>query len=248
MAKPFVWVALDALSTDQTATLRMARRLNEEVPGNWGFKVNGDWIYLRGFENKPLKLLPDRPIFIDLKQWFGARTMTEVLLMADDSGATATNIHALAGALNPSGDYPLRKGELAKSIDSFKRRQPGSAMRIYAVAILTHYGDAYVQRHFRRSLPEELTILAEDAALAGAHGIIMPGTQLAHADSLLCLDGMLKVIPGSRWESFADERHEHEIHPAAVRDRGDVELVCGSPITKSSDPVGQLKELLSLVA
>lgn len=245
---PFCWVALDGLLQTERETLSLARKLDQKVPENgWGFKVNADWIYSVGFKNAPLVQLPGRPVFIDLKQWFGARTMSEILEMCWAAGATATNIYALAGARNPSDEHPTKKGELARAINTFRTSHPRSDMRIYTVSILTHYGEAYVRCHFGRSLAEEITILAQETRDAGASGFIMPGTQLRHADTLHCLDGLLKVIPGSRWENFSDDRHEQEMHPAAVCGRADVELVCGSPITKSADPVGQLKSLLSLV-
>lgn len=248
MGKPFVWVALDELRTNERKALMLAKMLDAEVEGQFGFKVNADWIYERGFANSPLVLLPKRPIFLDLKQWFGARTMSEILDMCWSSGATATNIHALAGALNPSAGKPAQKGELTKAIELFRNRHPGTDMRIYTVSILTHYGDAYVRRHFGRSLAEEISILAEETLAADADGIIMPGTQLAQADSILGLTDFRKIFPGTRWEEFADDRHEQEIHPTAVCGRADVELVCGSPIWKSKDPAGALKTLLHLLS
>lgn len=247
MVSPLVWVALDGLKKDERATLKLAHTLDTEVDGNFGFKVNADWIYHKGFAQSPLKALPKRPVFLDLKQWFGARTMTEILDMCWSSGAMATNIYALAGALNPEEGNPQQKGELTKAIASFRTAHPRSDMHIYAVSILTHYGEAYVRRHFGRSLSEELSILAEETLAADADGIIMPGTHLGLADSIAGLERIPKIFPGTRWEDFADDRHAQEVHPSVVRRRDDVELVCGSPIYKSKDPVESLRTLLNLV-
>lgn len=248
MGRPFIWVALDGLSENEDKALSLVRELDRSVSGHWGIKVNADWIYWKGFEQRPLKKLPDRPVFVDLKQWFGARTMTKNLEMVSDAGATATNIYSLAGALNPTESDLGGPGEFTKALKRFRKLRPDSKMRIYGVSILTHYGTHYVRRHFGRTMEEELTVLAEDTRDAGAEGIIMPGSYLAHADQLPCLGELLKVFPGTRWDEFKDTRHEQEIHPSMVRGRDDVELVCGSPVCKSPDPVFALRTLLSFVS
>lgn len=247
MPKPFVWVALDGLTANDNEALSLARHLSESVEGDFGFKVNADWIMKVGFNANPLSLLPKRPIFVDLKLWLGARTMTEILCMVDDAGAAATNMHALAGHSNPTLRDPRALGELTKTITNFRRLRPQSTLRLYAVTVLTHYGSVYCEREFGRRMPEEVLHLVHEARNAGVDGVIMPGTQLATIDAA-GMGNILKVFPGTRWGSYADERHEQEIHPAAVRGRDDIELVCGSPITKSGkNPLKALLELFSMI-
>lgn len=248
MRKPFIWVALDGLGENQDTHLNLAHHVSECVQEDFGFKVNADWIMQVGFNAKPLKLLPSRPVFVDLKLMLGARTMTEILCMAADAGATATNIHALAGSTNPTPLNPAMLGECAKTIKRFRKLRPQSPMRVYGVTVLTHYGDAYCEREYGRNVSAEVLHLAREAVSAGVDGIIMPGTQLATIDNAN-MGSVLKIFPGCRWERFSDDRHEQEIHPSSVRGRDDVELVCGSPITKSEhDPVEVLSELFGLVS
>lgn len=231
---PRLWVALDGLTSNQSGTLATAHQLHAEVQGEFGFKVNLDAVLRLGAPTLMLAL-PRRPIFVDLKMWNGARTMSQVLVDLDRAGVFATNIYALAGGVEDAGN------ELTKAIRLFhKDAGADAALRIYAVTILTHYTDAYTQRRWGKSVVELVPELAKEGMEAGADGVIVPGTTLDVLDSTIC-----KVVPGLRPENWEDDgRHEHTYQPHEVAGRLDVEAVCGGPIMGNPDPVSALRKLL----
>ena len=210
----------------------------DQVDGNFGFKVNHDWVLKRGLRSAR-KALPDRPAFFDDKMWNGASTMTRTFLNVHQAGFDLMNAYALAGG---SGAEKKEGLELRKSISEFRKRVgKGKRMHIYAVTILTHYGDDYCIRHF--GAPQSVIVrkLAEESIAARADGIIAPGTSLSVLDDL----PTLICFPGVRPIWYADDRHEREIRPEEIAGREDLEAVCGSPIMTIDDPVDGLKKILS---
>ena len=75
---PFLWVALDGLLQHEEETVDLAFTFDREVSGNYGFKVNLDYVLKRGL-GQARTSLPDRPAFVDLEMWHEASTMTRVI-------------------------------------------------------------------------------------------------------------------------------------------------------------------------
>lgn len=224
---PFLWIALDGLSLAEKKTIAIVEEL-DKVEGNFGFKVNQDWIVAGNLGRVAGLSASGRPTFVDLKMWNGSRTMTSTFLCCHNAGISATNAYALAD------------DQLKNAILDFRGMVPKTKLRIFALTVLSHYDNAWAYRHFGAYLFGVMLSLAEDGVSMGADGIICP--KFDHFDDMT----MLKVHPGCRPNWYArDGRHEWEFTPESVAGRNDVEVVCGSPIMKSDDPVAALNKVLT---
>lgn len=232
---PFLWVALDGLTDeDPSQTFRIARQLDLEKE-EFGFKVNLDWVLRHGMRRVSTNaLFQDRQLFVDLKMWNGARTMAQVFCDMADANVSVVNAYALAGG------YGQRNAQLKEAIERFRSKRPSSKMRIYAVTVLTHYSDEYCERHFGKTLLEEVCDLAQEGIAAGADGVIGPGSILTRTS--IC---KTKISPGLRTPWYRDERHAQELQLQDIAGRPDFEVVCGGPIMKHSDHVWALHKILS---
>lgn len=223
---PFLFVALDDLSSEEKRTLEIAGQLSKVV-GDFGFKANLDYLLS---PDKGLRATLGgiqqfgRPLFADLKMWNGTRTMASVIGTLVALGTDFLNVYALADGLLPQAVQVTK----------------GTNTKVLGLTVLTHFNEAYCQEHFRRSLRETVRHFAEVAIKAGCHGIILPGTTLEAVRGL----ETIKVVPGVRPVWYKDTRHEEEVEPRVAIENGANILVCGSPIMKSDDPVGALQRLL----
>lgn len=222
-----LFVALDDLKEKEIETLETTERLSS-VEGPFGFKVNLDYLLKYGLEelNSSIRRVQQfgRAIFADLKMWNGTRTMKSVMEMLVDNGVDYLNVYALADELLP------------KAIEITK----GSKTKVLGLTVLSHYTEDYCQKHFRRTLKATVRHFAGVALERGCHGIILPGTTLDVVQDL----ETRKMVPGIRPKWYQDTRHKEEIEPREAVERGANNLVCGSPIMKSSDSVGALKRIL----
>jgi len=223
--KPFLFIALDDLAKEEKETLSIAEQL-ASISGNFGFKINLDYILKKGFKNafKPIQQF-GRPVFADLKMWNGTRTMVSVIENLVAMKVDYTNVYVLADDLLP------------KTI----RIAEGTKTKVLGLTVLTHFNKNYCQKHFRRSLLETIQHFAEIAVKAGCHGVILPGTALESVKNL----NIIKVVPGVRPSWYKDTRHKEEVEPRVAIEKGANILVCGSPIMKSRKPVEALKKVLS---
>ena len=223
--KPFLFIALDGLAKEEKETLSIAEQL-ASISGNFGFKINLDYILKKGFKNalKPIQQF-GRPVFADLKMWNGTRTMVSVIENLVAMKVDYTNVYVLADDLLP------------KTI----RIAEGTKTKVLGLTVLTHFNKNYCQKHFRRSLLETIQHFAEIAVKAGCHGVILPGTTLEAVKNL----NIIKVVPGVRPSWYKDARHKEEVEPRVAIKKGADIIVCGSPIMKSRDPVRALEKILS---
>lgn len=223
MDRPFLFVALDGA---EGHVIKRASELSR-VEGNFGFKVNLDYLLnpKKGLETTVGNIQQyDKPVFTDLKMWNGTRTMAEVIKNLVDLGVDYLNVYALADDLLP------------KAIEMTKN----SKTKVLGLTVLSHYDDAYCQKHFRRTLKDTVRHFAEVAIKTGCHGIILPGTTLGIVRALKGI----KVVPGVRPKWYKDTRHKQEIEPSAAIENGADMLVCGSPILKSPNHIEALKRVL----
>ncbi len=225
--KPFLFVALDGLREKEKETLKIAEQLSD-VDGSFGFKANLDYLLKHGLDglHSSIKKVQQfgRPTFADLKMWNGTRTMRSAIEMLVDNGVGYLNVYALADDLLP------------KAI----RATEGSQTKVLGLTVLTHFSEAYCQKHFRRSLKEAARHFAEVALDRGCHGIILPGTALDVVQDL----ETIKMVPGVRPKGYKDSRHAQEIEPRVAIEKGATHLVCGSPIMKSADRIAALNRIL----
>lgn len=224
--KPLLLIALDDLVSEEEKTLKVAGQLSR-VEGNFGFKINLDYLLnqVRGLKAilQPIQQF-GRPIFSDLKMWNGTRTMASVIENLVAMGVDYLNVYALADELLP------------KAIQITE----GTKTKVLGLTVLTHFNEAYCQKHFKRPLIETVRHFAEVAVAAGCHGIILPGTTL----EAVAYFNTIKVVPGVRPIWYKDMRHKEEVEPRVAAEKGANILVCGSPIMKSEDPVGALRNIL----
>lgn len=225
---PLLCIALDGLVEQEKGTLRIAADLSATAGPKIGFKLNLDYLLRVGIRVAiaNIRLLGPHPIFTDVKMWNGGRTMASVVRQLVDEKVDYLNIYALAD------------GELQQAVVAAK----GTTTKVLGVTVLTHFDEKYCQRHFGRSFEDMVHHLAETALQRGCHGLILPGTSL---DAVADLD-TLKGVPGIRPKWYtSDARHEQEIEPGLAVQKGAGLLVCGSPVTKSLDPVSALQRLLA---
>lgn len=221
MEKPFLFVALDGLMKKEKETLETAERLSG-VEGNFGFKVNLDYLLDRGLRN-PSTLGNiqqfNRLVFTDLKMWNGTSIMSSIIESLVDKEVDYLNVYALADDLLP------KAVKIAE----------GSKTKILGLTVLTHFTEAYCRKWFQRSLKDTVMLGAKVALERGCHGIILPGTTLDVVKDLKTK----KVTPGVRFDWYPkDSRHEQEVKPGVAVRGGATDLVCGGPIMQSQEKVG----------
>ena len=221
--KPLLFVALDWRDTRKVR--KMADNLSE-VEGNFGYKVNLDFLVkpYRG-SLASLKKTFGKPIFADMKMANGSRTMISAVESLSKEKADFTNI------------YALMEQEMQKTIEAVK----SNGVKIFGLTALTHFDEGYCQRIFRRSLLETVRMLAGISQDAGCDGIILPGTALEAVQDM----NILKIVPGIRPLWNRDERHKEIITPMEAISLGADMIVVGSPITKAKNPCEALEKILS---
>lgn len=224
---PLLLVALDDLATNEKKTLAIVKEL-AAIDAEFGFKLNLDYLLnrekgLTAIIKKFKKF--NRPIFADIKMWNGTRTMKSVLENFVSLEVEYTNVYALADNLLP------------KAIEITE----GTQTKVLGLTVLTHFDDAYCQRHFKRSLPETVRHFSEVAVEAGCHGIILPGTTLNVVKDI----SKTKAVPGIRTDWYKDKRHEQEVTPKEAIQNGADIIIPGSPIMKSGYPPVALHKILS---
>ena len=232
MSQPFLFVALDALYEEDQATLEIAEQLSG-VEGNFGFKVNLDYLLRYGLEglNSSVEKIQrfGRPVFADLKMWNGTRTMRSVIEILVDNRVDYLNVYALADGLLP------------RAIQATE----GSKTKVLGLTVLTHFNEDYCQKHFRRTLKETVRHFAEVALERGCHGIILPGTTLEVVKDLKAIKVVSGIRPKWYTDTWIDTWHEEEIEPGVAVTQGADDLVCGSPIMKSNNKIRALRRVLS---
>ncbi|MFY9736004.1 MAG: hypothetical protein WAL02_12845, partial [Rhodoplanes sp.] len=166
---PFLWVALDGLSQNEEETVDLAFTFDREVSGNYGFKVNLDYVLKRGL-GKARTSLPARPAFVDLEMWHEASTMRRVFEECHHAGFAAVSAYALGGGRTVEEEG----AELKSAIASFKDVVGTTGLQIYAMTVPTHYADRYCRRHFGKSIHLQVRAMCLEASEAAADGVIMP--------------------------------------------------------------------------
>lgn len=225
-----LFIALDNLVNAEERTLLIARELWLSHP-EIGFKINLDYILINGVQEaiSRVREAVKCPIFTDIKMFLGQRTMIKITEELVRLKVDYLNIYAQAeSALLP-----------------VTRITKGTDTRILGITVLTHYDEAYCQRHFRRSLKESVKHFARIAGSGGCNGIILPGTIL---DEVSDFTNLIKAVPGIRPSWFTDSRHKEEVTPKFAVENGADLLVCGSPVMKSLNPKEALDRILKEIS
>lgn len=236
-SKPLVYVALDY--DTQRGNIEFAEILSDVVDSDrFGFKINLDDV--ADFSDdalNPYSLISEigtngKPIFVDMKMWNGGRTMKNIVRGLSELGVNLVNMYPHAGR---------------KFMERVLRELGNSDTKLLGLTVLSHYTDKDTRRLYGKSLSDSVRMLAEMSRDYGAHGIVVPGTQLEVVKDL----DFLKLCPGIRPEWFGDKKaneQEQIITPTEAVRGGANFLVVGSPIRKSDNPVEALEKVLAEVA
>lgn len=208
LSTPKLFVALN--HRDMMENLRLAEKVAAYADG---LKINDDAVDHAGLSPIVEPLLEfDLPLFVDEKNFKGAGTMASRAQTAAELGVTFINAYAQA-------DHLLR-GPVEALV--------GTQTILLAVTVLTHHGEEYCQRYFRRSLAESVRMLAETAVEFGCPGIILPGPTLSAVSDL----NLIKVVPGIRPEGSERGANDQEstATPTEAVVGGANILIVGGPI------------------
>lgn len=229
--RPKLFIALDDLSQNTGETLTLAQSLREAFGNHrFGFKVNLDFLA------NPLMRVADvlsglaggfdgeKPsLFLDFKMFNGGRTMASLvksyaLLKARDLlRIDYTNAHVMAD----------------KEIVEVLPVATEANIKVLGLTVMSHYNDSYCLERFGRGLLDQIRWETFHAFCLGYYGVIVPGAALGEI-----ADGpIFKCATGIRPAWFSDERHANPITPRQAAQLGADMIVCGSPITKSADPI-----------
>ncbi|MFH1428058.1 MAG: orotidine 5'-phosphate decarboxylase / HUMPS family protein [Patescibacteria group bacterium] len=215
--------------TDMSDMVQWAETL-APVEGNWGFKVNDDFLnkYTPLVAIEALKPFKKR-IFADTKMFKGTRRMINIAReLGEIGGVQYTNVFALVG-----------RKMLKKVVEGTK----DCGVEILALTVLTHMDEEYCQEMFGRSLSDSVKLFAEIAHKAGCAGAVLPGTCLAEVQDM----SLVKVVPGIRpvwYESKKANPQDQTVTPAMAVKAGADELVTSSPIFDTENPIDSLKRIL----
>lgn len=222
-----LFVALDNLITDEQDTLNKVRRLSELH--DIGFKVNLDYLLLRGIEPAIRKLRicfkQPCPIFVDLKMWNGSRTMISIVKQLIDSGVDYTNVYLLAG-----------QEVVEKVVEAAK----DSELQILGLTVLSHYDDSYCRDIFFAYCSGVVKKLSLSAILSDCYGVILPGAYLPSIEDIK----MVKVAVGIRPVWYSDDRHKKVVTPKSAYVHGATHIVVGGPIMNADAPVHRVEMMM----
>lgn len=232
MSQPRLYLALD--TPDKQRALELAASV-QEVPGDYGFKLNLDLLLMEGIRVvDEFRERYGRPIFTDTKTWNGGRTMGEIALNLGRAGSSLVNIYTHCGE------------KFMRRVMS-EVRESGVEVDVYGLGVLTHYTDEDCLRLYGRSLAESVAFFAEQAEKAGLSGIIQPGTALEESKHL----HLPKLVPAVRPLWYGDRKanaQEQTVTPAQAFAGGASTVVCGSPVFKSAEPAEALSRLLKEIS
>jgi orotidine-5'-phosphate decarboxylase len=165
------------------------------------------------------------PVFLDLKLHDIPNTVTGAVSAAARLGVDLLTVHASGG--------PEMIAAAAKAADT----------RILAVTVLTSLDDEILAQVGQQPAAEQVARLAALAVDAGAAGVVCAPTDLRRVREAIG-DAPLVVTPGVR-PAGADAGDQRRVAtPREAVDAGADHLVIGRPITRASDPVAAITEIL----
>lgn len=213
LSKPVLCLALDEGSLE--GNLKLAEQAAGEVDM---LKINDDSVDDAGLRACVEPFLQFRlPFWVDMKMLKGARTMGERATSAAKLGASFINAYALAERL------------LKGPVDALAGTETG----LLGLTVPTHFGEAYCQLVFRRSLPDSVRFLSEIAMAQSLDGLLLPPTTLSAVEDI----DTIKATPAIRpdWSEKKANDQESSATPAEAVLGGSKILIVGSPIRKYPD-------------
>ncbi len=166
-------------------------------------------------------------VFLDLKLHDIPNTVRGAAQSAARLGASLLTVHASGGV------------EMVRAAVE----GVGAACGILAVTILTSFDAAGIAAAWGReegvSVATEVLRLAEEAALAGAHGVVCSGAEVALVRERFG-DQLAPLVPGIRFADGASHDQRRVVTPEAAVQGGARYLVLGRAVTAAADPAGAM--------
>jgi orotidine-5'-phosphate decarboxylase len=159
-------------------------------------------------------------VFLDLKLHDIPNTVAGAARAASALGAEFLTVHAAAA----------RRWRA--------RSRASGATRILAVTVLTGLADGALPPSFPRDarVADLVARLAEDALLAGAHGLVCSGAEVRALRERFGAAPLL-IVPGTRHHGAGHEDQARVVTPKEALDGGASWLVVGRAVTAAADPL-----------
>lgn len=171
-------------------------------------------------------------VFLDLKLHDIPHTVAATCRALAAAGADLLTVHAAGGTAM------LRAARDAVTAAESTRTH------LVAVTVLTSIDAAESRRQgWRRSVPEQVLLLAETAQHAGLDGVVASPREASHIRQR-CGEKFFIVTPGIRPRGAAVQDQVRVATPAQAVAAGATHLVVGRPITTAPDPVAAARTIL----
>lgn len=219
--KNCIIVALDGKSWEETLEI-----IDPLRPSGCILKVN-DLLFDRGIAN----LIPDLHVYgrvmADLKCHDIPNTVKNTCERLRKSPPWAVTVHASGG------------GEM---VEAAVGALAGTLTKVLAITVLTSIDPETSEEIYRRRPLEQVKVLAEMAAKAGAHGFVCSPEEAKELKSVY--SDKTIVTPGIRSEATPKNDQARIATPRGAKDNGADYLVIGRQILGAKDPVAEVKRVM----
>ncbi|MFK7161125.1 orotidine-5'-phosphate decarboxylase [Marinospirillum sp. MEB164] len=224
-----VIVALDY--ADAASALAMADQLD---PRLCRVKVGKELFTRAGPEILKALHARDFDVFLDLKFHDIPNTCAQAVVAAAEQGVWMVNVHASGG---------IRMMQAAKeALD-----QRGLKTHLIAVTILTSMTqEELATLGVSSSVEEQVLRLARLTQQAGLDGVVCSAQEAPVLQQELGA-GFLKVTPGIRLPTSAEDDQRRIMTPDAAMAAGSTHLVIGRPITRAPHPAEAVQDIIRLL-
>ncbi|MCS6838732.1 MAG: orotidine-5'-phosphate decarboxylase [Bdellovibrionaceae bacterium] len=231
LKNPFI-LALDV--SDESLAFDLATQVGERV----GAIKLGPRLLMRGIAPRMAALLPNTPLFFDIKLFDIPNTVEASLEAAVEMGAKMVTVHGLGG----------------RSMLQAARRveQRHSDLLVIPVTILTSWTNQDLTANFQSwSIRQHVSVLLELVADLGFRAVVCSQEEMDLAHGF----GLKTVIPGVRLThaneagatvNFHDQKRVGDLKQ--VLQRGGWAVVLGRAVVESPDPVQTVETILCEIA
>ena len=213
-------------------TIAGAREMANRLDGVVSFFKIGLWLaFAEGVDGLLHDLISTgKRVFLDAKMYDIGRTVEEGVARAADRGISLLTVH---------GD--------ARIIEAAVRGKGASALKIFAISVLTSLDDAGLREMgYALTARDLIHLRAKQAVQFGCDGLIASAAddpnelrRIAGSDRLLI------GTPGIRGAEDGADDHARLATPRAAIERGSDYLVVGRPIVAHADPAARARQIIA---
>ena len=215
-------VALDGKSWEETLTI-----IDPLRPSGVILKVN-DLLFDLGIERLISDLHVYGRVMADLKLHKIPNTVVNTCQRLRKDPPWAVTVHASGGA------------EMVKAAVT---TLAGTPTKVLAITVLTSINPETSEEIYHRLPLDQVKVLAKIAAEAGAHGFVCSPQEARELKALY--PNKLIVTPGIRSETAPKDDQARIATPRGAKDNGADYLVMGRQILNASDPVAEVKRVIT---